>query len=312
MSVPPAQPYAAVVRDSSDHDLEWVVLTMGHRPDALAAALGSLERQGRRHRFGDASGASERTVVVANGCRGLPLDVDGVVVESAVNLGVPGGRDLGVRSTTSSIVGFLDDDATLETSTDVVVRAFAERPDLAAVSFRLVDETGESSTRHVPRPGGRNPGESGAVTTFLGGACAIRRTAYDQVGGYFCDLFYGHEEVELSWRLIDAGWQIHYLADVEVFHPRTEIGRHEHGWRLTGRNRVWIVRRTLPWPVAITHVAIWLVLGVVRAPDAACRRSYVSGWWEGWRTRWADGSSRRPITWRAVWRLTRLGRPPLI
>jgi hypothetical protein len=61
---------------------------------------------------------------------------------------------------------------------------------------------------------------------FLGGACALRREAYDSVGGYFTELFYGHEELELSWRLIDAGWMIEYLDDVRVTHPKTDISRH--------------------------------------------------------------------------------------
>jgi GT2 family glycosyltransferase len=284
--------------------IEWVVLTMGDRDAAMHAAVRSLltdEHVG--------------VVVVSNGAGDVAIPDDPRVrlVVLPENLGVPGGRHAGLAHCSAPIVGFLDDDA--EAASDASARvqeAFAGQPDLAAVSFRLVDEEGASSTRHVPRPGGRNPGESGPVATFLGGASAIRRSAYDQVGGYFCALFYGHEEVELGWRLIDAGWQVRYLADVEVFHPRTEIGRHEHGWHLTGRNRVWIARRTLPWPVAIAHVTVWLLLGVVRAPDTACRRSYLSGWWQGWRTRWADGSPRRPITWRGVWRLTRLGRPPLI
>jgi GT2 family glycosyltransferase len=304
------------VSNGSEEHLSWVMLTMGDRPGLLTVAMQSV---GSSCSSRTEPGHSEHhvrddVVIIANGCGldDLPHDLDAVVVGSPRNVGVPGGRDLGVRATQSSLVGFLDDDASIATSTAAVPRAFIDNPDLGAVSFRLVDEHGETSTRHVPRPGGRNPDQSGPVATFLGGACAIRRSAYDQVGGYFCDLFYGHEEVELSWRLIDAGWQIRYLADVQVFHPRTEIGRHEHGWHLTGRNRVWIARRTLPWPVAIAHVTIWLVLGVIRAPDASCRRSYLSGWWEGWRTRWADGSPRRPITWRGVWRLTRLGRPPVI
>ncbi len=110
----------------------------------------------------------------------------------------------------------------------------------------------------------------------------MRARAYEEVGGYFTELFYGHEEVEMCWRLVDAGWRIRYLADVRVFHPRTDIGRHVRGWRLTGRNRVWVARRTLPWPVAAVHVAAWFVLGVIRAPDSDSRRSYVSGWLEGW------------------------------
>ena len=302
--------YDAAVGVGSDDSLAWVLLTMGDRPDQLAAAVNSIIRATPPA----AESQSNSIVVVANGCSGgaVPAELGAEVIVSTENLGIPAGRDLGVRSTTSAVVGFLDDDATLETSTVSIITAFAEDPALGAVSFRLVDEFGESSTRHVPRPGGRRPSESGPVTTFLGGASAIRRSAYDEVGGYFGDLHYGHEELELSWRLIDAGWEVRYLAEVEVFHPRTVIGRHKHGWRLTGRNRVWVARRTLPWPVAWVHVLIWLLLGVVRAPDATCRRSYVSGWWEGWRTTWASGSARRPISWRGVWRLTHLGRPPIV
>jgi len=296
-----------VVTNRAD-EIDWVVLTRGDRPVALAAAVGSLLESA------PTTGAT-RVIVVVNGAPEVVFaDVGGVVaVVSDVNLGVPAGRHLGVASSDASIVGFLDDDAVAPPGASRrVIEAFADDPRLAVVSFRLLDEQGTSSTRHVPRPGGRNSSTSGAVTTFLGGASAIRRSAYDAVGGYFGDLHYGHEEVELSWRLIDAGWAIRYLADVEVFHPRTEIGRHDFGWRLTGRNRVWIARRSLPWPVALVHVAVWLVLGTVRAPDRRCRRSYLAGWWSGWRTPWPSAAPRRPISWRGVWRLTRLGRPPVI
>ena len=278
---------------------------MGERPHQLGVAVRSLL---------DQLGDHDRVVVVANGADHLEV-LDGPAVElvtSDHNLGVPGGRELGVRSGRADVVAFLDDDAVLLGRAERIRQAFEQNVSLAAVSLRLVDEDGESLQRHVPRLGGSDPTVGGAVTHFLGGASAIRRRAYDEVGGYFADLFYGHEEIELSWRLIDAGWQIHYLADVEVFHPRSEIGRHEHGWQLTGRNRVWIARRTLPWPVAITHVTIWLVAGLLRVPDRSCRRSYLLGWWQGWRTSWPSGTPRRPITWRGVWRLARLGRPPVI
>jgi GT2 family glycosyltransferase len=278
--------------------MDWVVLTTGGRPAALAQAVASLA----------AAPDGGEVVVVSNGGGPLVSPAGTRVVESAVNLGVPGGRDLGVRSTSAPVIGFLDDDAEFRGEAGRIQREFDEDPRLAAVSLRLVDEDGATSRRHVPRAGSGDPDESGQVAYFLGGASAIRREAYEQVGGYFTELFYGHEEIELSWRLIDAGWTIRYLADVEVFHPRTEIGRHADGWRLTGRNRVWIARRTLPWPVVIVHVGTWLVLGAVRAPSGDCRRSYLQGLWSGWH----EKIERRPIRWRTVMTLTKLGRPPII
>lgn len=278
--------------------MDWVVLTTGGRPAALERAVASLMR----------SNDSGRVLVISNGAGAVIPPAGARVVESATNRGIPGGRDLGVEASTSVVVGFLDDDAEFRGDAARVQREFDVDAGLGAVSFRLVDEEGSTSRRHVPRAGIGEPSESGEVAYFLGGACAIRREAYEQVGGYFTELFYGHEEIELSWRLIDAGWTIRYLADVEVFHPRTEIGRHADGWRLTGRNRVWIARRTLPWPVALVHVTAWLILGTARAPRGDCRRSYLAGWWSGW----GGKIDRRPIRWRTVAALAKLGRPPII
>jgi len=284
--------------------MQWILLTMGSRPGELRSALTSIADDAVPGRLDD-------TIVVVNGASVPELDErEGVqVIEAAANLGVPGGRDLAVRAATAPLVGFLDDDALLRPgATERILDAFLADPELGAVALRIVDERGHSSRRHVPRIGRGGVAEAGEVALFLGGACAIRRAAYDDAGGYFTELFYGHEEVELAWRLIDRGWRIRYLPDVEVFHPRTDISRHPDGWALTGRNRVWIARRTLPWPVAVVHVAIWLLVGSVRAPNGECRRQYLRGWWAGWRGK----VGRNPIRWSTVWKLARLGRPPIV
>ena len=274
--------------------MDWIVLTMGNRPDELRQAVDSL--------------APDAVTIVVNGGSSDPVDAPARVVELSENAGVPGGRHAGTKAGIADIIGFLDDDAELRGDSSQVIEAFATDPSLGAVALRLVDEHEETARRHVPRLGGRHPEQSGDVALFLGGACAIRREAYEQVGGYFKDLFYGHEEVELCWRLVDTGWSIRYLADVQVFHPRTAIERHPKGWELTGRNRVLIARRTLPWPVAFIHVSVWLVFGLLRAPAIEHRRRYLRGWCGGWRMT----VERNPISWSGIWRLTRLGRPPIV
>ena len=274
--------------------IEWVVLTMGNRPAELRRAIDSL--------------APYDVTIVANGVALEAGRVPAGVITLPENLGVPGGRHAGAAAGSTEIIGFLDDDAELRGDGARVVEAFAADRGLGAVALRLVDENGATARRHVPRLGGRHAERSGDVALFLGGACALRREAYEQVGGYFTDLFYGHEEVELAWRLVDAGWRIRYLADVEVFHPRTTIGRHAEGWELTGRNRVLIARRTLPRPVAFVHATAWLLVGSWRAPSSEHRRRYLHGWRRGWRIE----VQRNPISWRGVWRLVRLGRPPVV
>lgn len=277
-------------------NIEWVLLTQGDRASQLGAALESL--------------GGVPCWLVLNGVDPQEVGpIDAQVIALPENVGVPAGRDAGIQHVDTPIVGFLDDDARApEGASGRIASEFLVDDKLGAVSLRLVDENGETARRHVPRFGGRGPERSGEVALFLGGACAIRRSAYIDVGGYFSELFYGHEELELCWRLVDAGWKIRYLPDVEVYHPRTEVGRHAEGWFLTGRNRVWVARRSLPWPIAIVHVSIWLGLGLIRAPAGAGRTSYLRGWREGWKR----SMDRRPISWRGVWRLTKLGRPPIV
>lgn len=274
--------------------VSWVILTRGDRPGALDRAVASV--------------GAACTTIVANGCD-LEPPAGTSLVTSPTNVGIPAGRDLGLRAVAATVIGFLDDDAEASPAVnDLVAEAFAADPSLGAVALRLVDEDGTTARRHVPRFGGGEVERPGDVAVFLGGACAVRRAAYEDAGGYWGDLFYGHEELELAWRLIDRGWRIAYLPGATVFHPRTEIGRHAAGWHMTGRNRVMIARRTLPWVIALAHVSAWLGLGLIRAPGRDHRRAYVNGWFTGWRV----PVDRRPIRWRTVWRLTRRGRPPVL
>lgn len=277
----------------------WIVLTLGDREAELTRAIASIER----------CDGSARILVVYNGVepRGRGLDAD--VIVTPTNLGIPAARALAASRAETDIIVFLDDDAVAGDHVGEGVRAaFEADPTCGAVALRLVDENGATARRHVPRFGGRGAERGGDVALFLGGACAFRRSAYEGAGGYWGDLFYGHEEVELAWRLIDRGWTIRYLPDATVFHPRTVIGRHADGWRMTGRNRVMIARRTLPWPVAFVHTVGWLVLGTSRAPGLANRRAYLRGWLSGW----THPVDRHPIRWRTVWRLARLRRPPIL
>lgn len=281
----------------------WVLLTTGGRASELAAAVASVR-----------AGSSAEIVVVSNGAG--PLDELGRrgvrVVELDHNVGVPGGRHVGVEAVCDvDVVFFLDDDAVVASPglEGRVLHDFAGAPTLGAVSFRIVDPEGRSARRHTPRPGRLGQERSGPVAHFLGGACAIRRTAYEAAGGYWAELRYGHEELDLAWRMLDVGYHCRFDADAVVEHPPTPIRRHAEGWFLTGRNRVLVARRDLPMPLWPIHVATWSVVGLWRSGRQGSGRRYLAGLVEGLRRRPVP---RRPIAWRTVWRLVRLGRPPIV
>ncbi|MEV6423759.1 glycosyltransferase [Streptomyces sp. NPDC051662] len=285
-----------------------VIITMGDRPGELRALIDSVRRQ---------NGDPVEIVVVGNGA---PVGAvpDGVrTVELPENLGIPGGRNVGIEAfgpagSDVDALLFLDDDGLLpHTDTAELLReAFAADPVLGIVSFRITDpETGLTQRRHVPRLRASDPLRSSRVTTFLGGASAVRTRVLAQVGALPGGFFYAHEETDLAWRALDAGWMIDYRADMVLNHPTMPPSRHAVYHRMVARNRVWLARRNLPAPVVPLYLGVWVLLTLVRRPSVSALKAWFGGFREGWAT---PCGPRRPMKWRTVWRLTRLGRPPVI
>jgi len=283
--------------------LSCVILTMGNRPAELARAVHSVLAL---------DGDPVQTVVVGNGADVPPMPAGVQVLRLPENAGVAGGRNAGLAACTGDIVLFLDDDGWYpDTSLGTHVAArFAADPKLAVLSLRVVDPDGGAGARwHVPRLRAGDPGRSSPVTTFSGGACAVRRTAFLAAGGLPDAFFFAHEELDLSWRLIELGYWLEYDAQARMCHPAVPNSRHEFFYRLDGRNRVLLARRNLPWPLAAAYLLDWLALTIVRERSAVAVRAWLSGFAEGWR---ADPGYRRPISARTVWRMTRAGRPPVV
>ena len=232
------------------------------------------------------------------------------LVGTAENLGIPGGRNAGAAHARAPVLAFLDDDARY-TGTEVLARAVATfdgEPDLGVIAQRIVDDDGVTARRHVPRIGARQPERAGSVTSFLGGAAVMNRTAFEQANGYAGDFRYAMEESDLALRLIDRGWTIRYDGNPAVIHPNTDPSRHPDAAERTMRNRVWLAYRNLPVPLAAGYVANWLAISTVRDPRNV--GALIRGVREGWRSRPRD--QRAPIEWRTVAELTRLGRPPIV
>lgn len=285
-----------------------VVLTMGNRPEELRALLDSVAKQ---------EGDGVEVVVVGNGSP-LPELPDGVrTVELPENVGIPAGRNVGIEAfgpggSDKDVLLFLDDDGLLANmdTAELCREAFARDPELGIISFRIADpDTGETQRRHVPRLRASDPMRSSRVTTFLGGANAARTKVFEEVGGLPDDFFYAHEETDLAWRALDAGWMIDYRADMVLLHPTTAPSRHAVYHRMVARNRVWLARRNLPGLLVPVYLGVWLLLTLARRPSRPALRAWLGGFKEGWAT---SCGPRRPMKWRTVWRLTRLGRPPVI
>ena len=193
--------------------ISCVILTVGDRGAELERAIGSALAQ---------RDVDLEVIVVGNGADVVAPGVS--VLRLAENVGVAGGRNAGAAAASGDVILFLDDDGWYS-EPDVgrhVAERFDAEPGLGVLSFRVMDpDTGAGARWHVPRLRAGDPERSSVVTTFAGGACAVRRSAFVAAGGLPEAFFYAHEETDLAWRLMGLGYRLEYDA------PAMAAGRGE-------------------------------------------------------------------------------------
>jgi len=280
-----------------------VVLTTGSRPEVLALALESLLAQ---------RGVEPDIVVVFNGAQpsALPEGVRGIGL--AEDVGIPAARNAGAEQARGELVFFLDDDASL-VGDDALARVagrFAGDPSLGAVQLGVAPRDGGPYSRDwVPRLRVGDRTRPSDVAVLWEGAVAVRRSVFDAVGGWPGEFRFVHEGVDLAWRIIDAGLRVHYAGDIVVLHPPpapVAAGeRHAYSAYFGARNRVWLARRHLPLPLGALFVATFALRTLPRVNARAALRGYR----DGLRGPYPE---RQKLRARTLWRMTRVGRPPVI
>ena len=282
-----------------------VVLTMGRRPDDLRMALDSLLRQ---------EGVETDVVVVGQAWEpsGLPDGVRGLGLDE--NVGIPAGRNAGVPETSGGLIFFLDEDAAIAEPGTLrrLGEMFAADPALGLVQLRVDPREGGTAPRDwYPRLRAAGRTRAGDATLVWEGAVAMPRRVFDEVGGWPGEFRFVHEGVDLAWRVMDAGYRVHYAADLAALHPLPAAGAVRHGYSLwySARNRVWLARRYLPFPLGALYVTTFALRTLPRLRSLDDVRTAIRGYIAGMR---GPYGGRRRLRARTLWRMTRAGRPPVI
>ncbi len=158
---------------------------------------------------------------------------------NAANVGYGAAANQAIRATTAPFVLLLNCDTRLEAGAlDGLVAYLDRNPGVAVVGPRLADPQGrlERSAFPIPAPLTLRPlvrplpylrdhylrtwrhTAARSVPYVKGAALAMRREAFDTVGGFDESFFMYFEEVDLCLRLRAAGWEVHFAPVTTVTH----------------------------------------------------------------------------------------------
>lgn len=171
---------------------------------------------------------------------------DVVVIANSQNLGFAAANNQGIEVSQGEYILFLNPDTIIHpNSLDILVRIMDDNEDVGACGPKLLNEDGttQRSVRHFPSFRGAlyrhtafrflgifkgkykkwlmkdfNYSEQVDVDQVMGAAMMTRKLVLQQVGSMDESFFVYYEEVDLCYRIKQAGWRIVYIPEAVVTH----------------------------------------------------------------------------------------------
>lgn len=158
---------------------------------------------------------------------------DVMLVRSRKNLGFAGGSNLGAAKSSGEFLAFLNNDARPDAQwIEAAVARFESDPQVGAVASRVLDWDGNRvdfigaaltwyGMGYKPLTAEPVPAEEPGAHDVLfgtGSAMFVRRSVFQELGGFDEHYFMFFEDVDLGWRLNLRGWRYVYEPASVAFH----------------------------------------------------------------------------------------------
>lgn len=207
------------------------------------------------------------------------------------NLGFARGNNLALRVAQGKYLLILNPDTIVEENALHCLIAYLNtHPQVGAVGPKILDRYGRfdhASRRGFPTPWASftrfvglskifphsrlfaryelsylNPDEPASIDALSGACMIVRREVYLQTAGFDEDYFMYGEDIDWSYRIKQAGWEVHYVPQARIIHFRGESIRRS----LIDRERAFYGAMVLFIEKHFSHRYPWLVYqGLVTA-----------------------------------------------
>lgn len=232
---------------------------------------------------------------------------DIVLIESDENLGFGKANNLALKRATGDYILFLNPDTLLgEDTLTCCIRFLQDTANAGACGVSMIDGSGrylKESKRGFPGPWTAFCKLSGLTAIFpksklfaryylgylddqenhpveiLSGACMmVKKTVLDQTGGFDEQFFMYAEDIDLSYRILQKGFQNYFLASTQILHFKGESTRKDFRYvKLFYRAMSQFARKHMRGPgsqllLLAFDFAIWLRAGLAAAGNLLRRK----------------------------------------
>lgn len=170
-------------------------------------------------------------------------------IEAPENLGVSKGRNFAIQHSNAPILVLIDDDAEFK-DTDVLNRiqqAVNNNPTAGVIAMKVLYHQNNTiqQTAFPHKSFDKRKGLAEFETYYFAG-CGniILREAFEKAGPFPTDFFYGMEEYDLSYRILNLGYTIKYCSDIVLLHKESPEGRQPKSEKLRG---MWVNKSKVAW-----------------------------------------------------------------
>lgn len=170
---------------------------------------------------------------------------DVTLIENKENVGFSKANNQAAAVSKGEYICILNPDTAVQKDTFIKVIAFAKKnPDFGAVGVKYIDGTGNflpESKRNLPTlmvslnkmlgitskkksyyANHIGEDETGKAAVLAGAFMLMKKSRYDEVGGFDEDYFMYGEDIDLSYKLIKSGYSNYYFGETAILHYKGE------------------------------------------------------------------------------------------
>lgn len=219
------------------------------------------------------------------------------------NLGVSRGRNYALQFAEGRYFIFLDDDTEIDTTEALLhLKDQFEQPSIdgrpvGVVSFKVLyyDNLQKQKTAFPHKNFSKYHHKSFFYTYYYPGcAHAIDKLVFDKTGALPQNFFYGMEEYDLSYRVINHGYCLTYTDSITVLHKESPLGRKPRNevLRMMWVNKSIVAWKYLPKKYFYSTAILWSLFFLKNTKGSFW--GFIKGWKQIFKI--PGSQKRKPVT----------------